>query len=148
MALRRIYKEWQNFVEDPIKGISYGPPLDHWNHWDAIIEGPAGTPYEGGSFMLDVVIPVEYPFAPPKVQFKTRVYHPNISRKGVFKLDVLRDQWSSPITVAKVLLYVRCLLVDDINPDDPLEPDIARLYKTDRAKYEQTVREWTKKYAM
>ncbi|XP_067673393.1 uncharacterized protein [Haliotis asinina] len=148
MAMKRIYKEWQDCVEHPIEGISFRPFADYVFKWDATIEGPAGTPYEGGSFMLDVGFPMDYPFKPPKVQFKTRIYHPNISKKGLLNLDILKDAWSPALTIAKVLLCVRCLLVDDINPDDPLEPDIARLYKTDRAKYEQTVREWTRKYAM
>ncbi|XP_067673398.1 uncharacterized protein [Haliotis asinina] len=148
MAMKRIYKEWQDCVEHPTEGISFGPFADNVFKWDAMIEGPAGTPYEGGSFMLDVAFPMDYPFKPPRVQFKTRIYHPNISMNGLLNLDILRDAWSPALTIAKVLLCVRCLLVDDINPDDPLEPDIARLYITDRAKYEQTVREWTRKYAM
>lgn len=37
-------------------------------------------------------------------------------------------------------------LTPDPNPDDPLVPDIAHLYKTDRAAYENTAREWTRKY--
>ncbi|XP_046570111.1 ubiquitin-conjugating enzyme E2 11-like isoform X3 [Haliotis rubra] len=123
MALRRIYKEWQDCVEHPMEGISFKIPYaDNSFYWDAIIEGP--------------------------VKFKTPVYHPNIHRKGFLNLEILKETWSPALTIAKVLLCVRCLLVDDINADDPLEPDIARLYKTDRAKYKQTVREWTKKYAM
>lgn len=46
-----------------------------------------------------------------------------------------------------VLLSISSLLTDP-NPDDPLVPEIAKVYKTDRAKYEAIGREWTKKYAM
>lgn len=46
-----------------------------------------------------------------------------------------------------VLLSISSLLTDP-NPDDPLVPEIAKVYKTDRLKYEQTGREWTRKYAM
>jgi len=35
----------------------------------------------------------------------------------------------------------------DPNPDDPLVPEIASLYKTDKARYEATGKEWTRKYA-
>ena len=31
--------------------------------------------------------------------------------------------------------------------DDPLVPEIAQIYKTDREKYTTTAREWTRKYA-
>jgi ubiquitin-conjugating enzyme E2 D/E len=36
-------------------------------------------------------------------------------------------------------------MLTDPNPDDPLVPDIAHLYKTDRTRYEATAREWTRK---
>jgi hypothetical protein len=39
-------------------------------------------------------------------------------------------------------------MLTDPNPDDPLVPDIAHLYKTDRARYEATAREWTRKYVI
>lgn len=36
-------------------------------------------------------------------------------------------------------------MLTDPNPDDPLVPEIAHLYKTDRSRYEATAREWTRK---
>ena len=47
----------------------------------------------------------------------------------------------------QVLLSI-CSLLTDPNPDDPLVPEIAHMYKTDRSKYETTARSWTQKYAM
>ena len=47
----------------------------------------------------------------------------------------------------QVLLSI-CSLLCDPNPDDPLVPEIARIYKTDKAKYNDVAREWTRKYAM
>lgn len=47
----------------------------------------------------------------------------------------------------QVLLSI-CSLLTDPNPDDPLVPEIAHMYKTDRTKYEATARSWTQKYAM
>ena len=46
-----------------------------------------------------------------------------------------------------MLLSISSLLTD-ANPDDPLVPEIAHIYKTDKARYEATAREWNKKYAM
>lgn len=43
------------------------------------INGPVGTSYEGGVFEIEISIPPQYPFEPPKMRFVTKVYHPNIS---------------------------------------------------------------------
>lgn len=51
------------------------------------------------------------------------------------------------LTLAIVLLSI-CSMLTDPNPDDPLVPEIAHVYKTDRARYEATAREWTRKYAI
>lgn len=118
-------------------------------NWQATIMGPPDSPYAGGVFFLTIRFPPDYPFKPPKVAFSPncRIYHPNINSSGNICLDILKDQWSPALTISKVLLSV-CSLLTDPNPDDPLVPEIAQLYKTDRAKYEATAREWTRKYAM
>lgn len=51
------------------------------------------------------------------------------------------------LTLATVLLSI-CSMLTDPNPDDPLVPEIAHVYKTDRSRYESTAREWTRKYAI
>merc|ERR1711981_766426 len=89
--------------------------------WQATVQGPAGTPYEGGIFFLKVQFPSNYPFKPPKIQFTTPVYHPNINSSGSICLDVLKDQWNPALTISKVLLSI-CSLLSDPNPDDPLDP--------------------------
>lgn len=109
--------------------------------------GPTDSPYAGGVFMVKIHFPPDYPFKPPKVNFVTRVYHPNINQNGSICLDILKDQWSPALTISKVLLSI-CSLLTDPNPDDPLVPEIAHLYKTDKARYEETARQWTVKYAM
>lgn len=53
----------------------------------------------------------------------------------------------APFLSFQVLLSI-CSLLTDPNPDDPLVPEIAHIYKTDRRRYEETAREWTRKYAM
>jgi ubiquitin-conjugating enzyme E2 D/E len=35
----------------------------------------------------------------------------------------------------------------DANPDDPLVPEIAHVYKTNPALFQNTAREWTRRYA-
>merc|ERR1711885_85713 len=93
--------------------------------------GPDDSPYVGGIFFLNIHFPTDYPFKPPKINFTTRIYHPNINSNGAICLDILKDQWSPALTISKVLLSI-CSLLTDPNPDDPLVPEIAHIYKTDK----------------
>ncbi|XP_022727798.1 ubiquitin-conjugating enzyme E2-17 kDa-like isoform X1 [Durio zibethinus] len=162
MASKRITKELKDLQKDPPVSCSAGlyinsfvsvlclftgPAGDDMFHWQATIMGPADSPYAGGVFLVSIHFPPDYPFKPPKLSFKTKVYHPNINSNGSICLDILKEQWSPALTVSKVLLSI-CSLLTDPNPDDPLVPEIAHTYKTDRAKYESTARAWTQKYAM
>ncbi|KAA8579247.1 hypothetical protein FQN60_007188 [Etheostoma spectabile] len=119
MALKRIHKELNDLA---------------LFHWQATIMGPSDSPYQGGVFFLTIHFPTDYPFKPPKVAFTTRIYHPNINSNGSICLDILRSQWSPALTISKVLLSI-CSLLCDPNPDDPLVPEIARIYKTDSQRY-------------
>ncbi|XP_018646817.1 ubiquitin conjugating enzyme E2, putative [Schistosoma mansoni] len=147
MALRRISKELKDLRLDPPTQCSAGPIKDDLFAWQATIMGPADSPYEGGIFFLEIQFPTDYPFKPPKISFMTKIYHPNINLSGHICLDILRGQWSPALTISKVLLSI-CSLLTDPNPDDPLCPEVARQYKTDRKKYDELAREWTQKYAM
>ncbi|KAL9648447.1 hypothetical protein ABK040_014067 [Willaertia magna] len=147
MALKRIQKELIDLGKDPPANCSAGPVGDDLFHWQATILGPQDSPFSGGVFFLNIHFPTDYPFKPPKLQFQTRIYHPNINSNGSICLDILRDQWSPALTISKVLLSI-CSLLTDPNPDDPLVPDVAQQYKTNRKQYETTAAEWTRKYAM
>ena len=60
---------------EPPHGICAWPKGDRANVIAAQIRGPEGTPFEGGTWDLTVVVPDRYPFEPPKVQFDTPIYH-------------------------------------------------------------------------
>jgi len=148
MALKRIQKELADLQRDPPANCSAGPTdeSDLYN-WTATIVGPEDSPFQGGVFFLNVQFPTDYPFKPLLVSFTTRIYHPNINSNGSICLDILKDQWSPALTISKVLLSISSLLTD-ANPNDPLVPEIAHIFKNDRARYENTAREWTRRYAV
>ena len=146
MALKRIQKELSDLGKDPPSNCSAGPVGDDLFSWQATILGPSDSPYQGGVFFLAIKFPSEYPFKPPKIAFTTKIYHPNINSAGGICLDILKDQWSPALTISKVLLSI-CSLLTDPNPDDPLVPEIAHKYKSNRAEYEKIATEWTRKYA-
>ncbi|KAI3769095.1 hypothetical protein L6452_00192 [Arctium lappa] len=147
MASKRIQKELKDLQKDPPASCSAGPVSEDMFQWQATIMGPSESPFAGGVFLVSINFPPDYPFKPPKVSFRTKVFHPNINSNGSICLDILKEQWSPALTISKVLLSI-CSLLTDPNPDDPLVPEIAHMYKNDRAKYETTARSWTQKYAM
>jgi ubiquitin-protein ligase len=94
--------------------------------------GPSNSPYAGGVFFLDIHFSQDYPFKPPKITFRTKIYHCNISSAGAICLDILKDNWSPALTISKVLLSI-CSLLTDANPNDPLVANIAQQYLHDRS---------------
>uniref|UniRef100_A0AAQ4PJ87 E2 ubiquitin-conjugating enzyme n=1 Tax=Gasterosteus aculeatus aculeatus TaxID=481459 RepID=A0AAQ4PJ87_GASAC len=125
---------------------SAGPKGDNVYEWRSTILGPPGSVYEGGVFFLDIAFTPDYPFKPPKVTFRTRIYHCNINSQGVICLDILKDNWSPALTISKVLLSI-CSLLTDCNPADPLVGSIATQYTTNRPEHDRIAKQWTKRYA-
>jgi ubiquitin-conjugating enzyme E2 D/E len=147
MALRRLQREYTEIQNDPPANCSAGPVDEHdFFNWEAVIFGPEASPFTGGVFHLNIRFPTDYPFKPPIITFKTRIYHPNINSAGGICLDILKNQWSPALTISKVLLSILSLLTD-ANPNDPLMPEIADIYRKNRGIYDATAREWTAQYA-
>jgi ubiquitin-protein ligase len=133
--------------------------------WEVLMDGPEQSYYavclcrlcvrmptnrsQGGHFKLEITFPNEYPFKPPVVSFRTKIYHPNVSNddKGSMCLGLLRaDEWKPPNKVVAVLRLIQTLLVEP-NPDDAIEPSIANEYRENRKEFEKNVKDWVKRYA-
>ena len=112
-----------------------------------VMEGPPNTPYENGYFLFKLCINDNFPFSPPKFYFISNIFHPNISENGYVSVDILEDRWS-PVLIdfEKIIISVQSLL-DDPNPDIFLNEMAAKLYKEDKSKYDETVREYTSLFA-
>jgi ubiquitin-protein ligase len=77
-AHRRLLQEYRALTNNPPEGITAGPVSeDDLLHWEALIQGPEGTPFEGGVFPAELRFPKDYPLAPPTMKFLGEVFHPN-----------------------------------------------------------------------
>jgi ubiquitin-conjugating enzyme E2 D/E len=150
-TLKRLTKELLDIKTDIKKGIllncSAEPINDDLFNWEGIIIGPTDSPYEGGIFKLNINFPINYPFQAPTINFKTKIYHPNVCPRGNICLDILKGEWSPALNITRVLLSISSLLTDP-NANDPLSSGPAYTYKNDRELYDRTVREWVQMYAM
>ena len=90
-ASKRLFKEYRGLSSDPPEGITAGPVTeDDMFVWEALIQGPEGTPFEGGIFPAELKFPKDYPLAPPTMRFTCEMWHPN--GKAHF-LDRGWDDW-------------------------------------------------------
>lgn len=147
--IRRLAVKFSEIQKNP-PPLCYAEPEDSATNlllWTGWIEGPRDTPYAGGKFRLRIDFSTEFPFRPPVIQFITPVFHPNIGIDGRICLDILHSQWSPALSV-RALLISLCSLLTDPNPDHGLNRDALKLYRTDKSKYDETVKNWTMKHAM
>nr|TKW15249.1 hypothetical protein SEVIR_5G224900v2 [Setaria viridis] len=147
----RMQKEIKLLQDDPPHGVSLNEnDLSSLSSIEARIEGPEGTVYAKGIFILKIQIPERYPFQPPNVTFVTPIYHPNIDNGGRICLDILnlppKGAWQPSLNIATVLTSVG-LLLSEPNPDDGLMAEISREYKYNRQVFDINAQLWTEKYA-
>mmetsp|Transcript_128693 Transcript_128693/g.223159 ORF Transcript_128693/g.223159 Transcript_128693/m.223159 type:complete len:150 (-) Transcript_128693:206-655(-) len=143
---KRIEKETQKLAQEPPPGVEAMPDKDNYRYFHIRMLGPAGTPYEGGCYSLELFLPEGYPMEPPKVRFLTKIYHPNIDKLGRICLDVLKDKWSPALQIRTVLLSIQALLSAP-EPSDPLDTTVADHFTHNRREAEAVAKQWNDTYA-
>ncbi|PWY91327.1 ubiquitin-conjugating enzyme [Aspergillus sclerotioniger CBS 115572] len=143
----RLLRELKDYTNSPNEALLHLGPVDEDDllHWEAVLKGVKGTPYEGGLWSLKILIPPNYPLSPPTITFKTRISHPNISfTTGEICLTLLTtEHWSPVYTLSSTLTAIHQLLTDP-RPDSPLNVDVAALLRDgDLVGWESCVRFWT-----
>ncbi|KAI9678764.1 MAG: hypothetical protein M1817_005821 [Caeruleum heppii] len=146
---KRINKELAEVTQNPPEGVKVDLLNDDIHRWQVWMNGPADSIYASGHFRLLLLLPADYPFKPPVLNFQTKIYHPNVTNddKGSMCLGMLKsEEWKPSSKIMGILETARNLLAEP-NPDDAVETSIADQYKQDRKGFEKTARDWIKKYA-
>lgn len=74
-------------------------------------------PYNKGAFRIEINFPAEYPFKPPKISFKTKIYHPNIDEKGQVCLPIISaENWKPATKTDQGNFNLLCNLFQDFYP--------------------------------
>jgi len=144
---KRLIRELNEYSNSPNEALLHLGPVSDGDllHWEAVLKGVKGTPYEGGLWLLSIVIPSDYPMHPPLITFSTRISHPNISfTTGEICLTLLTtEHWTPAYTLSTTLSAIQQLLTDP-RPESPLNVDVAALLRDgDQVGWESLVRFWT-----
>eukprot|EP01086_Lenisia_limosa_P002652 TRINITY_DN164_c0_g1_i3.p1 TRINITY_DN164_c0_g1~~TRINITY_DN164_c0_g1_i3.p1 ORF type:complete len:166 (-),score=35.74 TRINITY_DN164_c0_g1_i3:60-557(-) len=151
-GLRRLMREYKDITMNPTDGIVAGP-IDEKNFflWEATIEGPTETPYEGGCFTAILTFPNDYPISPPEMKFTSKMWHPNIYEDGRVCISILHppgddefgyelasERWSPVQSVEKILISVLSMLAEP-NPESGANIDASKQFRDDEAGFNKKV---------
>jgi ubiquitin-protein ligase len=79
--------------------------------WKVVMQGPPGSTYANGTFVLYLEMAEDYPAFPPKGRFITPIYHPNINRHGRICHSIFDRNWTVDTTTKDVIDTVYGLLL-------------------------------------
>ena len=94
----------------------------------------AATPFESGVYKVKLSLPSDFPHAPPKGFFLTKIYHPNVSKSGEICVNTLKKDWRSDLGIGHVLQVIRCLLINPF-PESALNDEAGKLFMEDYDEY-------------
>ncbi|KRZ16242.1 Ubiquitin-conjugating enzyme E2 1, partial [Trichinella pseudospiralis] len=138
-AERRLLRDFKRLSTQSVYGLSASPSPKSIFDWEAIVFGPPGTPYEDGTFKLELKFTEDYPNRPPQVRFVSRIFHPNVYSDGIVCMDILQNRWSPTYDVLAILTCIQSLL-NEPNPHSPANPVAANLFQTNFTEYAHRVR--------
>ena len=144
MHHKRPMQEFKALQKDKNSGVEVKLVNNDYRHWKGRIKGPIDTCYEGGIFDIDIIIPDDYPFKPPIMQFDTKIWHPNISSAtGYICLDILKNEWMPALTIRSTLISLQALMCEP-NPKDPVDAVVAKQLLNDINLFNETAKQWVK----
>ncbi|UYV74505.1 UBE2L3 [Cordylochernes scorpioides] len=146
-ATRRLQKELQDLKKE---GCKYFKDIrvDESNIlvWQGLFL-PDKPPYNKGAFRIEIDFPPEYPFKPPKIEFKTKIYHPNIGEDGlVFLPIILPEYWKAPTKTVHMIQALIALL-NEPTPECPLQADVAEEYFKNREEFMRNAENYTAQFS-
>eukprot|EP00320_Phaeocystis_rex_P009908 CAMPEP_0119069972 /NCGR_PEP_ID=MMETSP1178-20130426/33327_1 /TAXON_ID=33656 /ORGANISM="unid sp, Strain CCMP2000" /LENGTH=211 /DNA_ID=CAMNT_0007051779 /DNA_START=25 /DNA_END=660 /DNA_ORIENTATION=+ len=142
-----LAKELRKLCNEPLDGIKVSLNEEEVTDITAEIVGPESTPFAGGVFKIKLVLPSDYPQAPPKGYFLTKIFHPNISKAGEICVNTLKKDWQADLGIGHVLQVVRCLLINPF-PESALNDEAGKLFMDEYDSYFRKAQMMTEVHAL
>ena len=133
-VMATVMKELKDMKKSPADGIKVTINESNLADIQAEIDGPTGTPFEGGKFKLKLVLAGDYPRVPPKGYFITNIFHPNVSKGGDICVNTLKQDWKPTHGIRHILMVIRCLLIEPF-PESALNDEASKLLLEDYEEY-------------
>ncbi|KAG2143898.1 ubiquitin-conjugating enzyme/RWD-like protein [Suillus cothurnatus] len=133
-TMRRLMREITELKNNPPEGIRVVTSEENMLDLTGIVEGPEQTPYAGGYFRVRFQFTHEFPTAPPKCWFATKIFHPNVSSAGEICVNTLKKDWQSSYGIGHILVTIKCLLIYP-NPESALDEEAGKLLLEDYDAY-------------
>ncbi|XP_065827044.1 ubiquitin-conjugating enzyme E2 S-like [Oscarella lobularis] len=146
-VIRKVTQEVSQLVSKAPEGIQVHPNEENVSDIQATVEGPAGTPYEGGLFRVKLVLGKDFPASPPKGFFLTKIFHPNVARNGEICVNTLKKDWKAELGIKHLLLTIKCLLIVP-NPESALNEEAGKLLLEKYEEYRKYAKMMTEIHAM
>ena len=116
------------------------PPSKDIKHLVSVELSPhPSSIYSFQNWRFDIFIPLDFPYSPPKVRIRNKIYHPNISESGAVCLNILGLDWSAILTLEDVVIGILDVLIEP-NPNDPLNFDAGKLYTENYGKFLEKIK--------
>nr|CAH7737461.1 unnamed protein product [Callosobruchus chinensis] len=136
----------QDLVNSPPEGIKVQVNEEDVTDIQAFIDGPAGTPYIGGTFKVKLTLGKSFPAEPPKAYFLTKIFHPNVAANGEICVNTLKKDWKSDLGIKHILLTIKCLLIVP-NAESALNEEAGKLLLEQYEDYYQRAKMMTEIHA-
>ncbi|CEL93368.1 unnamed protein product [Vitrella brassicaformis CCMP3155] len=143
---RRLMREMRGLLQHPHPAIDVYPSQTDIGFWRIVMEGPDGTVYKGGTWLLYMIFPADYPNRPPELRFETPIQHANVNAYGKVCHPILGRAYTTDSTVRSILENVYGLL---LNPDyvDPVDSTLAMAFYQGQGDYEARIVQHVRQHA-
>ncbi|KAK0721004.1 hypothetical protein B0H67DRAFT_487271, partial [Lasiosphaeris hirsuta] len=146
MRSHRILTEMQRIVANPHPHIDVYVSERDMSFWIAAMQGPPGSIYADGTFVVYLDMEETYPSLAPKARFVTRIYHPNVNKHGRICHSIMDRNWTVDTSNWMVISTIYGLLMQ---PDysDPVNIITTLDFHADQVAFATMAREYVEKYA-
>jgi len=144
--IRHIMKELRVLVKSPHPNFDIYPTQADIGFWRLIMEIDVGSHYSGGTWLLYVEFPPEYPLKAPEIRFVTPIRHSNVNQYGKICHSIFNRNWTADTTMHTVLQCVYGLMLNP-DTDDPLDTNLALSFFSASGDYEAAIMKHVEKFA-